>query len=277
MIIIDGKKIRDEILEKVKAEVALLPFVPVFCDVLVGEDPVSMQYVRMKNRTALSVGLKFYNAIFPVSISTEDLIIEIKKLNQMPDMCGIIVQLPLSKSIDIEAVLNIIDPNLDVDCLGETTKNKFYQNESFLCSPAALACMVLLDSLNLDLRSKNIVVLGQGELVGRPVSRLFQFRGLNPEVLASQSENKKELIKNADIIISGIGHGKFITGDMIKEGAIIIDAGTTEFGGGVVGDVDLDSVREVAGFVSPVPGGVGPVTVAMLLNNVLQVAKSKIN
>jgi methylenetetrahydrofolate dehydrogenase (NADP+)/methenyltetrahydrofolate cyclohydrolase len=134
--------------------------------------------------------------------------------------------------------------------------------------------MTLLDSINTDLNNKNITVLGQGLLVGKPVTLLLVNRGLKVNIVTKDTANPEDIIKNSDVIISGMGHSKYITGGMIKEGAILIDAGTSEFGGGIVGDIDGESVKDVAGFLSPVPGGVGPVTVAMLLNNVLTVAKS---
>ncbi|MBU0998977.1 bifunctional 5,10-methylenetetrahydrofolate dehydrogenase/5,10-methenyltetrahydrofolate cyclohydrolase [Patescibacteria group bacterium] len=280
---IDGKKIRDEILEKVKREVTTLSFQPIFCDVLVGNDTASTQYVEMKGKSAESVGIKFHKANFPISITTEKLIKEIEILNKIPKMCGIIIQLPLPEHINRQMVLDSIDPKLDVDCLGKIAGEKFYNNytgENDLGFPTALACMILLDSLNLDdnpstsLRTRKIVVLGQGLLVGKPVSALLKFRGLNLVVITSKTQNKEKIIKEADIIISGMGKGKFITGDMIKKGVVLIDAGTSELDGGIVGDVDLESVKDVAGYLSPVPGGVGPVTVAMLLKNVLKVAKN---
>ena len=276
MQIIDGRKIQKDILEKIKSEVATLPFQPVFCDVLVGDDPASAQYVRMKGKTAESVGIKFHNANFPNSITTEELIKEIENLNKMPNMCGVIIQLPLPTHIDRQQVMDAIDPRIDVDCLGTSRGEKFYNGDTTLGFPTALACMELLDSVGMGLENKKIVVLGQGALVGKPVTALLNFRGLAPQVINSKTENSAELIKDADVIISGMGKGKYITGEMIKEGAIIIDAGTSEMSGGIVGDVDLDSVANIAGFVSPVPGGVGPVTVAMLLKNVLTVAKSNI-
>lgn len=274
MIIIDGRKLSKEILATVKKEVELLDFQPVFCDVLVGEDPASAQYVRMKAKTAESVGIKFHNANFPSTITTAELIEEIKVLNKLPNMCGIIIQLPLPQSIDKRGVLDAIDSHLDVDCLGTVASDEFYNGEVALGFPTALACIAILDSLSLNLKDKNIVVMGQGDLVGKPVAALFKFKGISPVIITSKTENKEELIKNADVIISGIGRGNYIAGEMIKEGVVIIDAGTSESSGGIVGDVDLDSVKDVASFVSPVPGGVGPVTVAMLLNNVLTVAKS---
>ena len=272
MQIIDGRKLRESILEKVKQGVAALPFVPVFTDILVGDDPSSAQYVRMKAKTAESVGIKFHNANFPATITTEELLKEIEKLNALPNMCGIIIQLPLPNHINKRAALDAINPALDVDCLGSARGEKFYKNDSDIGFPTALACMAVLDSLNLDLQNKKIVCLGQGDLVGKPVMALLQFRGLNPIAVRSKTENKEQILKEADIIISGIGHGKHITADMVKSGVVLIDAGTSEVSNSIVGDVDLDSVKNVASFVSPVPGGVGPVTVAMLLQNVLKVA-----
>jgi len=273
-IIIDGKKLQKEILADVKDKLGRLPFQPVFCDVLVGEEPVSVQYVKIKARMAEEVGIKFHSAFFSSSITTGELIKEIKFLNQIPHMCGIVIQLPLPPSIDRRAVLDSIDPALDVDCLGTFAGNEFYNNKSNFGPPAAVASMVALDSLGLDLVKKSVVVLGQGELVGKPVTALLKWRNINPFVVNSQTENSKDLIKDADVIISGIGKGKYITGEMIKDGAVLIDAGTSEDGNSVVGDVDVSSVMGIAGAISPVPGGVGPITVAMLLKNVLTVAIS---
>ena len=276
MQIIDGKKIRDEILAKIKKEVVSLPFKPVFCDVLVGNDRVSAQYVQMKKQNAENIGIGFHQADFPASIKTEELVEEIKILNEMANMCGIIVQLPLPEKLDRRAVLDAIDSGLDVDCLGTVASEGFYKGNTNFSFPTALACMKLLDSTGISLKDKKIVVLGYGELVGKPVASLLRFRGFNPIVLRSKTENKEEIIRQADVIISGIGKGRYITGNMIKKGVVLIDAGTSESGSGIVGDVDLESVKDVAGFVSPVPGGVGPVTIAMLFKNVLNVARSKI-
>jgi methylenetetrahydrofolate dehydrogenase (NADP+)/methenyltetrahydrofolate cyclohydrolase len=272
MEIIDGKKLSIEILEKVKKEVAFLPFVPVFCDILVGDDPSSLQYVKMKAKKAESLGIKFHNANFPASITTEELVKEIKILNQMPHMCGIIIQLPLPESINKRIVLDAIDPSLDVDSLGTVASESLYHGQVDLGFPTALACVTILDSLHLDLTDKKIVVLGQGMLVGKPVTALLKFRNLSPVVVTSKTPDKERIIREADIIISGIGKGKYIVDDMIKKGVVLIDAGTSESNGSIIGDIDLESVKDIASYVSPVPGGVGPVTVAMLLNNVLKVA-----
>ena len=279
--IIDGKKIQKEILLKIKKEVEDLPFQPIFCDVLVGDDPASAQYVQMKDKTAESIGIKFHNVHFPDSMNSEELVLEIKKLNKIENMCGLIIQLPLPAHFDRKKVLDSVDSRIDVDCLGNIASEKFYKNEKGLGFPTALACMRMLDSLNLPLKNINIVVLGQGDLVGKPVTALLRFRGLNPKIVTRLTKDKEEIIKNADIIISGMGNGQYITGDMIKKGVVLIDAGTSEDSkrpakgrAGIIGDVDFESVKDTASFVSPVPGGVGPVTIAMLFENVLKVAKS---
>lgn len=273
--IINGRKIRNEILEKVKKEIEKLSFRPIFCDVLVGNDSVSKQYIDMKAKMAEAVGIHFYHAEFRNDISTEDLVEEIKKLNRLKNMCGIIIQLPLPKHIDKNKVLDAIDKEIDVDCLGKDASKIFYDGDISLSCPTALACMAVIDSINIDISDRKIVVIGRGDLVGKPVAHILSMKNLKVETVETNTENKDMIIKNADVIISGAGAGKFISGDMLKEGVIIIDAGTSESNAGIVGDVDTESVLGIASYISPVPGGVGPVTVAMLLQNVLTVAKNK--
>ncbi|HAS80568.1 MAG: Bifunctional protein FolD [Candidatus Nomurabacteria bacterium GW2011_GWE1_32_28] len=272
---IDGRKLSKELLSDTKKEVDSLSFRPIFCDVLVGNDPASIQYVNMKKNMAEKIGISFHEAFFPTDIKTEDLIKEIKVLNKIPDMCGIIIQLPLPEHLNEKEILDAVDSNLDVDCLSTIASNKFYKGDYFLGFPTALACIFLLDSINLNLNNKKIVVLGNGKLVGKPVSSILRYRNLNFKILSSSTENNEEILKEADVVISGMGNGKYIKGNMIKAGAIIIDAGTSELNAGIVGDVDLESVKGIASFVSPVPGGVGPMTIAMLFSNVLKVAKNK--
>jgi methylenetetrahydrofolate dehydrogenase (NADP+)/methenyltetrahydrofolate cyclohydrolase len=285
MQIIDGRKIKQEILNDLKEKVELLPFPPIFCDILVGTDKVSASYVRIKGKAAESVGIKFRTVNFPLNITTEEIVEEIENLNKVPLMCGIIVQLPLPSHIDTQIVLDAISPALDVDCLGSYNNNNFYNDEGSVGYPTALACIKLIETLDLDLRGKNIVVLGRGKLVGLPVTHLLQKQGFHVSVINSQTparfqegvegENIEDLLANADLIISAIGRGKFITGDMIKKGVTIVDAGTSEENGSVIGDVDMESLDDKASFVTPTPGGVGPVTVGILLENVYKVAKDR--
>jgi len=273
--IIDGRKIKNDILTELEKEVMTLPFTPIFCDILVGDNKVSSKYVDIKAKNAQSIGIKFRRIEFPETVRIEEIVEEIENLNRVPHMCGIIVQLPLPNSINQSIVLDSILPSLDVDCLGRDASNDFYNNTGILGCPTALACVDILDSLNINLADKKIVVLGQGQLVGLPVTHLLRSRDLTVETINSNTLNANELLKNADIIISGIGKDNFITGDMIKNGVVIIDAGTSEEGGAIHGDVNLESVEGIASFVTPSPGGVGPVTVAMLLKNVLLIAKQK--
>lgn len=276
MQLIDGKKLSNDILQNVKTSVEGLLFTPVFCDVLVGDDFASKKYVEMKAGKAESVGMQFYRADFPESVTTDELVSAIYKLNRVPNMCGIIVQLPLPGHIDEQKVLDAISPALDVDALGSVTNDNFYNGMAGMGLPTAMAVMHILDSLDIDLSNKSIAVLGQGKLVGRPVMQLLESRGLSPTPVRSTTEDGEQILRGADVVITGIGRGHYVKGDMIKPGAIIIDAGTSESGAGLVGDVDPGSVDGVAGYLSPCPGGVGPVTVAMLFHNVLEVAK-KIN
>ncbi len=274
MQIIDGRKISKEILEEVKNEVTKLSFTPLFCDILVGDDVVSEQYVNLKRKKAESVGINFCDATFSATASTEEVAAKIQELNRMKNMCGIIVQLPLPGHLDTRVILDAIYPSLDVDALGTIASQKFYNGESGISFPTALACMRLLEEIP-DFDKKNIVVLGEGELVGRPVSALLSRKNISYQTLNQKSKNSAEVLQQADIIISGIGREGYIKGDMIKDGASIIDAGTSESNGTVVGDADFESVKDKVDFISKVPGGVGPVTVAMLFRNVLQVAQEK--
>jgi methylenetetrahydrofolate dehydrogenase (NADP+)/methenyltetrahydrofolate cyclohydrolase len=273
-MIIDGKKIAADILADVKKQVSELSFQPVFCDILVGDDPASAQYVGMKARSAEKVGIKFRHAHYPSNITTEELVVEIKKIGQEPDIRGLIVQLPLPKSLNRDAVLNAIDPKIDVDCTGKVNTDLFYKGSAQIIFPTAVAVLATLESTKQNLKGKKILVLGQGILVGKPVSFLLKQKGYDVQTANDKTKNTNELLKQADVVISAVGKPKFITGDKIKTGAIVIDAGTSESEGGISGDVDFDSVKNIAGFISPVPGGVGPITVAKLMENVLIASKA---
>ncbi len=275
-MIINGRAIAANILEGLKREVAALPFRPVFCDVLVGDDTVSASYVRIKARSARQIGLEFREAAFPDAITAANLIKEIKKINREPLLCGLIVQLPLPSGFPRREILDAVDSGLDADCIGSVNQERFYRGEGFLLPPAAAAVLEILDSLPMGLDDKKIVMVGQGELVGKPVSALLRRRGLAVRAVDKYTADASSLLKRADVVISATGRAGLITGGSIKPGAVVIDAGTSESEGGIVGDVDFASVSRIAAAVSPVPGGVGPVTVAMLLSNVVKVAKNKL-
>lgn len=274
-MVIDGNKIASDLLAKIAIEVKELNFTPIFCDILVGNDPVSAQYVKMKAKTAESVGISFRKACFSDTISTELLTQEIKNICSEKNLCGLIIQLPLPKSIDTQTVLDAVTPDLDVDCIGSINSNEFYQNKNFLSFPTVDAIMEIIESSNIDLFSKNILILGKGKLVGAPLAHIFKSKNIEFENVDKNTLNVSEKIKKADLIISAIGVAGFIKGEMLKPGVCVIDAGTSELEGGVFGDVEFESVKNVASVISPVPKGVGPITVAKLLFNVLKVAKTK--
>ncbi len=275
MRIINGKKIAEKILSDLKLRLNKVSFQPVFCDILVGEDPASAQYIFIKAKTAEALGMKFRRADFSANITTEALIKAIKNIAAEPNMCGLIVQLPLPEHLDKAAILNAVDPEIDADCTGKINSEAFYSGKSFLQFPTAAAILEILESLNMDFSGKKFFVLGHGQLVGRPVEYLLKQKGYNVESADKNNFDLASLISRADVVISALGRPKFITGGMLKPGCIVIDAGTSEFQGGIVGDVDFESVSKIAALVSPVPGGVGPVTVAKLLQNVLAVAERK--
>lgn len=269
MEIIDGRKVRDSILAKVEKRIRALPFKPIFCDVLVGDNDVAAQYVRMKEKTAESVGLKVVHGVYPGTITTEELITELKRLSALPNMAGLIVQLPLPQGLDTRRVLDAIAPNVDVDATSTISSDLFYANKASYLFPTAAASVTLLDSYVPDLKGKKIVVVGKGMLVGKPVAHLLKSRGLDVTSVDRDTPNPEEIFKEADVILSGVGKAKLLNGNNVKKGVVIIDAGTSESNGAIVGDVDRETVEPLAAAISPVPGGVGPVTVAMLMQNVV--------
>lgn len=279
-MVFNGREFSASIITDLKEKISHLDFVPEFSDILVTNDGPSVRYVKMKAKTANDIGIKFVDATLPVNSSTEDLIQKINELSMRPDMCGIIVQLPLPAHIDTQKVINSIPLNLDVDGLSESYDKAFYETSNIgdvLIMPTASAVLKILNSALNDLSNKNIVVVGNGKLVGKPVIYLLQKLGHSVGLINSKTEDleKKELLKNADIIISAVGKPGVVTGENLKDNVIVIDAGTLEVSGELRGDVDFNSVSPKASFITPTPGGVGPVTVACLMENILLVALKK--
>ncbi len=276
MQIIDGRKIRDEILLDLKSRIETLPFAPVFCDVLVGDDSASVQYVNMKNRIAENIGIETHQAIYPESITTGELISKIKEISEIPNITGMIIQLPLPEHIDTKKVLDSIPKEIDVDSISTEATEQFYSNNPIFIYPTASAVMTILDSLDIKLSEKNIVMVGQGMLVGKPVTHLLKNRGISVGVVDSNTENSEEIISKADVLIAAVGKAGIIKGKDLKQDVVVVDAGTSELNGGIAGDVDYEGVENIASAISPVPGGVGPVTVAMLMQNVVLSAERKV-
>ncbi len=277
MQIINGREIRNNILKSLKSDIENLPQKPIFSDILVGSDGASMQYVRMKEKTATDIGIEFLKAQFDESITTEELLSEIDKLNTIPRMCGLIVQLPLPLHIDTKKVLDRIDPSIDVDATGELNSKNFYDGNPGFVFPTAQAVMEIINSLDFELKDKNFVILGKGDLVGKPVYKMLTNIGITPVVVDRSTEDVGSVTRSADVLICATGRGGLIDKTMLKEGAIIIDAGTSESYGSIIGDVNTLGIEDTASVLSPVPGGVGPVTVACLMKNIVQSARRKFN
>lgn len=281
--ILDGLKISKDIKNEIKTEVDKIlasgKRVPHLATILVGNNGASKAYVNNKVKDCKEVGFQSSLLKFPESISEEELLDEIKKLNENPDIDGFIVQLPLPKNIDQEKIINAIDPKKDVDGFHpENFGRMALEMEAFL--PATpYGIMTLLERYNIDTRGKNCVVVGRSRIVGRPMSILMSAKG-NPgdatvTVVHSHTHNIEEYTRKADIVIVALGVAKYLTGEMIKEGAVVIDVGITRVedhtdkGYHLEGDVDYDSCEPKSGWITPVPGGVGPMTRAMLMKNTL--------
>ncbi len=280
-IIIDGKKtssdMRGEIRErtlKFKEENGFLPGLAV---IIVGEDPASQVYVRNKKKDCDEVGFNSEVIALPENTEEKDLLALIDTLNKREDIHGILVQLPLPKHLDSEIVIAAIDPEKDVDAFSYVNVGKItVGNYSFLpCTPAGV--MELLKRYNIEVAGKNCVVVGRSNIVGKPMALLLLHANGTVTVAHSRTQNLADVTRNADILVSAVGKADFITGDMIKDGAVVIDVGMNKNKDGkLTGDVDYESCFAKASAITPVPGGVGPMTRVMLLENTLTAAQNKI-
>ena len=276
MNILDGKKCSQEILDKIKEKVDNLKNsnkrVPGLAVIIVGNNPASKIYVNSKVKACEKVG--FYSkAIFlDENISQVELLENIQALNNDENIDGVLVQLPLPKHLNEDEICNAIDTSKDVDGfkaenLGKVMLGK--EDGMVPCTPQGI--MYLLDSIkDINLYGMNGVVIGRSNIVGKPISSLLINRGVTTTVCNSRTKNIEDVLRNADIIVAALGKPKFLKENMVKEGAIIIDVGINRVDGKLCGDVDFENVSKLASFITPVPGGVGPMTIAMLLNNTLR-------
>lgn len=275
MNLLDGKKMSQAILAELKDRVAQLDFVPVFVDVLVGDDPASLQYIQMKEKRAREIGIEVNRVTVSGDATTEEVILSMRQALKNERVCGAIVQLPLPAHIDTEVVLDAIPADVDVDLLGKKSGENFYNDTAAMVFPAANASFKLLQTVPHNVATSHVLVVGQGMLVGKPVTHLLRKAGYDVEVASKSEPLTNDMISRADIIVSATGVQNLITAQHLKPGVIIIDAGTSESEGGIIGDVDKERVQDKAAYLAPVPGGVGPMTVALLLDNVVRVAESR--
>lgn len=278
--IMDGKALSKKIKENLALEAKALKekgVCPCLAVVIVGEDPASKVYVAGKIRDCAEVGIESREFALPESTTEEELIALVKKLNDDDSVSGLLVQLPLPEHIDEKTVINTIRPDKDVDAFHpENVGHIMIGDYDFLpCTPAGV--MELLAEYKIDIAGKNCVVIGRSNIVGKPMSMLLLQKHGTVTICHSKTKNLSEITKNADILVVAIGRGEFVDGSMIKEGAVVIDVGMNRNAEGkLVGDVHFASAEKKASYITPVPGGVGVMTRAILMKNTIKAAKNKI-
>ena len=270
MNIIDGKEIAKNLRSKIAEEVSTFERPPGLAVILVGEDPASAVYVRNKELACKQAGFFSDKIIKSENITEEQLLEEVERLNNNPQIDGILVQLPLPKHIDANKVIEHISPLKDVDGFHSENIGKLMQNKSHLrpCTPKGV--MTMLESIDCKIEGMNCVVIGASNLVGRPMAmELLNARG-TVTICNSKTKDLPGKVREADIVVVGVGIPKMVKGDWVKEGTVVIDVGINRLeDGSLVGDVDYDAIKDTAGAITPVPGGVGPMTIATLLENTL--------
>jgi methylenetetrahydrofolate dehydrogenase (NADP+)/methenyltetrahydrofolate cyclohydrolase len=275
--IIDGKAFAAKLLENIAAEVATLPFQPGLAVVLVGDDPASQVYVSNKIKTTERVGMLSVHHRLPAETTQETLLALVQTLNTDPTVHGILVQLPLPKHLNADEIINTIDPDKDVDGLHVISAGRLAAGLPGLVSCTPLGCLLLLQDALQNMSGLHAVVIGRSNLVGKPVAQLLLQQNCTVTMAHSRTRDLPALCRQADILVAAIGRPEMIKGDWIKPGATVIDVGINRIPVGaktrLVGDVDFTAALDVAGRITPVPGGVGPMTIACLLRNTLTAAK----
>lgn len=274
--ILDGKAVSKRIKEELKNEVEVLSqkgAKPGLAVIIVEGDSASRIYVNNKKKACAEVGINSEEYALPSDVSEDKLLELIDTLNKRDDIDGILVQLPLPRHIDEEKIIMAIDPKKDVDAFHPVNTGKIMiGNFDFLpCTPAGV--MELIHESGIQVQGKDAVVIGRSNIVGKPMAMLLLHESATVTVCHSKTQNLKQKVKNADIVVAAVGRANFVTADMVKDGAVVIDVGINRTEAGLRGDVDFDSVAEVAGAITPVPGGVGPMTIAMLMRNTVTAFK----
>ena len=282
MQIIDGKKVSAQVKEEVKRQTLELKethkITPGLAVVIVGDDPASRVYVNNKKKACEKVGFLSKEFALPATTTQEELLALVNELNEDKEINGILCQLPLPKGLDEKAVIEAISPLKDVDAFHASNVGKIMIGDyDFLpCTPAGV--MEMLHSYNIPVEGKECVVIGRSNIVGKPMAMLLLHENGTVTITHSRTKNLKEVTKRADILVAAIGKPKFVTADMVKEGAVVIDVGMDrDENGKLCGDVDFENVKEKCSAITPVPGGVGPMTIAVLMKNTLKACKIQNN
>lgn len=268
-MILDGKMCSSKLKEALKNEVVAFPSRPKIIDIQIGENAASEIYIRNKGKAANSVGIDFDCVRFSIESTEDEIINKIRELNEEETINGILVQMPIPDKYDYKKIINTINPSKDVDGLTYVNSGKLLNGEDGMvsCTPAGI--IELLKFYNIDIASKNVVIVGRSILVGKPLSMLFLKENATVTVCHSKTSNLSYFTKNADILVVAVGKKHLITKDMVKENSVIIDVGINRVDDKIYGDVDFENVKDIA-TITPVPGGVGPMTVTMLLYNTVK-------
>ncbi|HDG3759464.1 TPA: bifunctional methylenetetrahydrofolate dehydrogenase/methenyltetrahydrofolate cyclohydrolase FolD [Staphylococcus aureus] len=277
--ILDGKQIAKDYRQGLQDQVEALKekgFTPKLSVILVGNDGASQSYVRSKKKAAEKIGMISEIVHLEETATEEEVLNELNRLNNDDSVSGILVQVPLPKQVSEQKILEAINPEKDVDGFHPINIGKLYIDEQTFVPCTPLGIMEILKHADIDLEGKNAVVIGRSHIVGQPVSKLLLQKKASVTILHSRSKDMASYLKDADVIVSAVGKPGLVTKDVVKEGAVIIDVGNTpDENGKLKGDVDYDAVKEIAGAITPVPGGVGPLTITMVLNNTLLAEKMR--
>lgn len=272
-----SKKIRDELHEEVIKlnEKGIHPKLAV---ILVGDDPASKIYVNNKNKACQKVGIEFEEFLFPTNTTQEELDNLIDSLNENKEINGILLQYPIPKHLDVDEAFRRISPQKDVDGFNPINVGKLSLGQETFVSCTPFGIMKMLEHYNIDPEGKHAVVIGRSNIVGKPMAQCLLKANSTVTICHSRTKNLAEMTKQADILVAAIGKPKFVTEDMVKDGAVVIDVGINRLDDGkIVGDVDFENVSNKVSYITPVPGGVGPMTITMLLNNVIKATKEQLD
>jgi len=279
--IIDGKALAKRIREDLKVECEKLKeegIQPKLAVIMVGDNPASKVYVRNKSKACDQIGIEYEEHLLDENTTQQELDELIQKLNNTKEVNGILLQSPLPKHLNINQAFKNISYRKDVDGFTPSSLGKLVMGEDTFISCTPYGVIKMLEEYNIELTGKNVVIIGRSNIVGKPLSQCCLAKNATVTICHSRTTNLKEHTKRADILIVAIGKANFVTKDMVKEGAVVIDVGINrKEDGKLVGDVDFEEVEKVASHITPVPGGVGPMTIAMLMNNVLKAAKEQNN
>ena len=280
-VIIDGKELARKTRSNLKIDCEELKkkgITPKLAVILVGDDKASKVYVRNKNKACEDVGIEFEEHILEAEITQKQLIDLIEELNNRKDINGILLQSPIPAHLDINEAFRKIAPEKDVDGFNPVNVGKLSLNQDTFVSCTPYGIMKMFEEYKIDLEGKDVVIIGRSNIVGKPLIQCCLNKNATVTVCHSRTKNLKEHVKRADVVIAAIGKSKFITEDMIKDGAVVIDVGINRGEDGkLTGDVDFENVEKKVSYITPVPGGVGPMTIAMLMNNVIKAASEILN